>query len=185
MSNRVLIGLALLAVLIGSILLGRQQGPTATPSPASPAADASGYAARDAEVIETGEDGLPIYTLHAQLIQQRPNDERVQLDALQLTFRASDGKQWTARADAGQIRDGGRRIDLFGNVVVQGFLPDSDLPAEIHTSVLNVDTSTEIISTQVPVVLRWSGNEIEARSLRANLKERRLRLESAHGSFPS
>jgi LPS export ABC transporter protein LptC len=110
----------------------------------------------------------------------------VQLDVVQMTYRASDGNEWKVRADSGQIRDDGEQIELYGHVHVDGLLPGSDEPAQIQTSVLTLDTRNEIVRTKAPVVLKWGARQLEASGLEANLKSRSVKLESrVHGFFSS
>ena len=73
---------------------------------------------------------------------------------------------------------------LAGNVHVFGLLPGTNDPAQIISEHLAYDTKTQIVSTKDPVTLLMSGRELNATGLEANLKERRLQLESAgHGTF--
>ena len=76
------------------------------------------------------------------------------------------------------------RVEMEGAVRVTGTLSDVAGAARISTERLAFDTRTEIVSTQVPVTLTWSGHRLQARGMRANLKDQRLQLESAvHGHF--
>ncbi len=186
MIYRIVVGLVVVGIIVGTVLLGRQQSGAGSSTPVEATNAVPGYAARKAELVETGADGRPIYTLNADLIRQRPNDRRVQLDAVRMSYRTSDGNDWKVRADSGQIRDDGAMIELYGNVHVDGLLPGSELPAEIRTSVLTLDTKAEIVRTKAPVVLRWGGRQLEASGLEANLKTRSVKLESrVHGFFSS
>jgi lipopolysaccharide export system protein LptC len=186
MIYRLVVGLVVVGILVGTIMLGRQQGGSGAATPVEATDTVPGYAARSAVLVETGEDGRPVYTLNAELIRQRPNDRRVQLDGVRMSYRASDGNEWKVRADSGQIRDDGSQIELYGNVHVDGLLPGSDQPAEIRTSVLTLDTKAEVVHTKAPVVLRWGGQQLEASGLEANLKTRSVKLESrVHGFFPT
>lgn len=186
MIYRIVIGLILAGILAGTFMLGRQQGTSSNTTRVEPLNTVPGYAARDAELIETGADGRPMYTLNANLIRQRPNDQRVQLDVVRMSYRTTDGNEWKVRADSGQIREDGSHIELFGNVQVDGLLPDSKEPAQIHTSILTLDTKAEIVRTKAPVVLKWGAQQLEATGLEANLKTRSVKLESrVHGFFSS
>jgi len=186
MIYRVFIVLAVIVAIVGSIMLGRQQGAPGSQGEVQPPAGEQGYSARNAQLIETGADGRPLYTLDADRIRQRPNDGRVQLDVVRMTYRASDGNLWNVRADSGQIREDGAHIELYGHVQVRGNLTGSDVPADITTSILSFDTRAEVLSTHAPVVLRWGEQELEASGLVASLKDRSVRLESrVHGQFSS
>src|SRR5690606_7820348 len=75
--------LAIVVLVIGSILLSRQQRDSTLPVRAAQMPEDPGYAARDAELIETGPDGRPTYVLHAELIRQRPREGRIDLEKVQ------------------------------------------------------------------------------------------------------
>lgn len=186
MIYRLVIGLVVIGIIVGTVLLGRSQGTSGLATPVEATDAAPGYAARDAVLVETGADGRPMYTLDANLIRQRPNDRRVQLDVVRMSYRASDGNEWKVRADSGQIREDGSEIELYGHVHVDGLLPGSEVPAEIETSILTFDMKAEIVRTEAPVVLKWGGRQLEASGLEANLKDRSVQLESrVHGFFSS
>jgi LPS export ABC transporter protein LptC len=103
---------------------------------------------------------------------------------VQLGFRDAEGNQWTARAERGELTQGSGVVQLDGDVHVAGTLPGTGEPTEIASEHLAVDTDAQIVTTQAPVTIVMTGRELEARGLTANLKERRVHLESAvHGAF--
>jgi LPS export ABC transporter protein LptC len=54
----------------------------------------------------------------------------------------------------------------------------------LTTETLRINTPTEFIETDAPVKLRWSGQELDAVGMRADLKAGTLRLESdVNGHF--
>jgi len=161
-------------------------GGSDTPKATGQPADDAGYAARNAQLIETSDDGRPIYTLFADRIRQHTNDNRVQLDQPRMTFVASDGNTWHVQSRAGQIRDDGVNVILYGDVHVNGELPGSEAPAVIDTSILSFDTKKEIVTTHAPVTLDWNGRKLSGTGLIAKLPDHLVRLESRiHGSFPA
>jgi lipopolysaccharide export system protein LptC len=182
--GRIAIGLLVVVAIVGALLLG--QGGTSTSltrQASAQSSDVPGYSARNAEVIETGADGRPIYTLHARMVRQRPNDQRVQVDGPRMTFRASDGALWNVKARAGQIHPDGSNVDLFGDVILDGKL--NDTAVTIETSLISFDTRNEVASTHAPVTFDSNGGRLGATGLVANLKDGTLRLESrVHGTFP-
>ncbi len=176
--------LAIVVLVIGSILLSRQQRDSTLPVRAAQTPEDPGYAARDAELIETGPDGRPTYVLHAELIRQRPREGRIDLEKVQMSVRDTQDNHWTLQADSGRIFQDTSRVELAGDVRVSGLLADQPDPAEIFTQRLAFDTQTEIVSTDAPVTLTWSGRELRGTGLVASLKEGRVRLESdVHGLF--
>jgi len=185
MIYRLLAILALVALIVGVVVLSGPQRESTAPATVGPLHD-PGYAARKARLIQTGPDGKPLYTLDAAQIQQQPNQGTVDLQQVLLGFRDTSGNPWTARADRGQLAQGSGVVQLEGDVRVVGALLDSGETAEIATEHLAFDTQAQIVTTHAPVTLLMSGRKLHAQGLVASLKERHVQLESAvHGSFSS
>jgi lipopolysaccharide export system protein LptC len=182
-----LVGLLVaLALITGMYFLSRGPGAARTPAATDPSTEAPGYAARNAEVVETGDDGRPLYTLTAAQVRQHPNDNRIQLDAPRMTYIASDGLPWHVRARSGQIREDGASIELFGDVHLNGEVPGAEAPTVIDTSVLSFNTKTEIVSTQSPLTLDWNGRKLAAVGMTVNLNDHHVKLESRiNGRLPA
>ena len=181
---RILATVALLALIGGSLLLGRQTRDAETPAPAARPAEDLGYGARDAQLIETGADGRPRYTLNAKLIEQHPKDDRVQLNVVHMIVDDIDGNRWTIDAQRGDILHSGDNINLSGDVHVSGVLPGTDQPADISSDRLSFDTRTDVVSTADPVTFVWAARQIHSVGIVANLKDSQVQLESAvHAIF--
>ena len=184
MMSRWLVGMAALAMIGAILLLGR----TAT-APETAVADRSdeadpGYSARDAEIIETGDDGRPRYWLKALRIEQAPDDATVTLTRPALRYRGDNGSFWRAQSDTGTVLPGRDIIALDGDVRLAGTLPGGGAPAQVSTSHLAFDTRKEVASTSAQVIIDWSGHRLAARGLRADLAAETLRLESrVNGRF--
>jgi LPS export ABC transporter protein LptC len=184
MSYRLAALAALLALVVGLVLLTAPQPESvARPAAGQPLHD-PGYSAMQARLVQTGGDGHPIYTLDAAQIQQQPNSGLVELQQVRLGFHDASGNQWTARAARGEVAQGSGVVQLDGDVHVAGILPGTDEPAEITSEHLAFDTNAQVVTTQDPVTIAMSGRQLAARGLVANLKERHVHLESAvHGAF--
>lgn len=172
-----------IAIIAGSIWLGGEQRGTAAPVPVESSSTDLGYSARRAVLIETGPDGLPLYTVNADVIRER-SDTDVDFTQVQMSFRDKGGQLWTARADHGELGQDTGKVELTGNVHVDGLLPGSTEKADLATEKLFVDSRADIISTSEPVTLDWAGRQLSSHGLVATLSERRLLLESGvHGIF--
>jgi LPS export ABC transporter protein LptC len=179
--SRIFAVLVFVVVIGGTIFFGGQQSETTAPTVIEEPHD-PGYAARDAKLVQTGEDGHPLYTVDADVIRQQPNDNTIQLERATLGFFDANGALWTARGNAGQVGQDTREVELSGNVHVNGTPQGTLQPAEIVTEHLQFDTSSKIASTQDPVTWTWSGQEIQGKGMRASLNDGRVQLESAvHG----
>jgi LPS export ABC transporter protein LptC len=180
---RILVTLLLIAIIGGSFLLGGQQRETASTTTLEASSVDLGYSARNAVLTETGPDGQPMYTLNANVIRQHPGDG-VEFDQVQMTFRDADGQTWKGRADHGELTTDSGKVDLAGNVHVDGLLPGSAQMADLATEKLSVDTHDDIISTDEPVAINSTGRQLKSRGMIATLKEHHLVLgSSVHGTF--
>jgi LPS export ABC transporter protein LptC len=157
-----------------------------------------GYAARDAQVIETGYDGRETYRLNARVIRQRTESGVIELEGLTMDYHieardksatpssAAQGSTdvWHLTSDHGEVRDNGDDVELTGNVRVVGPAPGSGEPLSLTTENMRINTPTKFIETSAPVRLRWSGHELGARGMQADLMAGTLRLESdVNGHF--
>lgn len=176
--------LTIVAVIVASIFLSGEQGATPAATTVQESGWDEGYSAAGARLVETGADGLPLYTVNAATIRQLPNEGQVQLTQVQMSFRDPDGDQWTATADQGELEQTAGQVRLSGNVHASGTLAAQ--PAQIITAALSVDIHTDIVSTREPVQMHWAGQQLNSTGLTANLKDDRVHLESAvHGTFSS
>jgi LPS export ABC transporter protein LptC len=124
-----------------------------------------------------------MYTLNAIVIRQHPGDG-VEFEQVQMSFRDADGQIWKGRADRGELTTETGKVDLIGNVHVNGLLPGSTQLADLATEKLSVDTKENIISTSEPVSVNSPGRQLKSIGMVAMLKEHHLGLESnVRGTF--
>jgi LPS export ABC transporter protein LptC len=181
---RIFATLALALLIGGSLLLGRRQREAETPAPASRPAEDLGYGARDAQLIETGADGRPKYTLNAKSIEQHPKDDSVQLELVHMILDDDAGNRWIVDAQRGDMQSAGENIELSGDVHVSGVLPGTDQPADISSDRLTFNTRSDVVRSDAAVTLTWAGRKIHSVGIVASLKDSHVQLESAvHGIF--
>ena len=179
-----LLSLLMLALIAVAAWFTLQRVPGVTAPPTHSSASEPGYTASNAHLVETGADGMPLYTLQARTIRQQPQGRDIVLDDVRIDFKAQDGGSWNARADYGLVQPESSEVQLSGRVDVTGMLPHSDKPAHIMTDTLSMDTRTQILRTPAPVELDWAGTIVKARGLYASLKTHLIRLETdVHGHF--
>jgi LPS export ABC transporter protein LptC len=190
---------AVAAVGLAWFLFGRSDTDDNGANSAAVAPLDPGYAARDAEVIETGYDGREQYRLKASVIRQQTESGVINLENLEMNYHAGAqarlpgeapppaaavGEVWHLTSDRGQVRADGDDVQLNGNVRVTGPAPGTGEPLSLTTDNMRINTPTQFIETKAPVTLRWSGHEIDARGMQADLKAGTLRLESdVYGHF--
>jgi lipopolysaccharide export system protein LptC len=197
--SRPLAYIAIIVVVAAAYFIGRtgrgtdevDDGSARTPDP--------GYAATDAQIIETGYDGRELYRVNAKLISQQTETGVVDLETLAMDYHpgaqarvpgeapptaAESREVWHLTADRGQVRADGEDVQLTGNVRVSGPAPGSGVPLTMTTSELRMNTPTEYIETAAPVRVIWSGHQIDTVGMQADLKTGKLRLESqVHAEF--
>lgn len=184
MIYRIFAVLTFFAVIAGSLFLSRQQSGAPASTTVQQMGWNEGYSARDARLVETGTDGLPLYTLNAAIIRQQPNEDLVRLTQVRMTFVDENGTPWTATADHGTLRRAAGKVRLTGNVHVFGTPPQAQAPAQITSDVLSVDLHRDLVTTRQPVTMLWAGTVLKSIGLIANLKDYRVQLESqVHGTF--
>ncbi len=180
---RVLLAILFIGVIAGSFWLGGQQRETTSTTTVETSSVDLGYSARNATLVETGTDGLPMYTLNASVVRQHPGDG-VAFEQVQMTFRDTNGQTWKGRADAGELETDTGKVELSGNVHVDGMLPGSSQIADLTTEKLSVDTHENMISTPEPVTIDSPGRQLKTKGLVVALKENHLVLESSvRGTF--
>jgi LPS export ABC transporter protein LptC len=180
---RILAALLFVAIIVGSFWLGGEQRETTATTTVEASSADLGYSARNATLVETGVDGLPLYTLNADVIRQHPGDG-VEFEQVQMTFRDANGQTWKGRADRGELTTDTGKVDLSGNVHVNGLLPGSEQMADLASEKLAVDTHEDIISTAEPVTVNTIGRQLKSKGMVATLKEHHLVLESnVRGTF--
>ncbi|MBW4051897.1 MAG: LPS export ABC transporter periplasmic protein LptC [Proteobacteria bacterium] len=184
MIYRIFAFLTIVAVIVASLLLSRQQSGTPASTAVQQTSWDAGYSARNARLVQTSGDGSPLYTLSAATIRQQPNENQVKLTQVQMTFRDRNGNAWTATAERGDLAQASQQVELSGNVHVSGAFRSGASPAQISTDALSVDLHSDVVSTKAPVTLLWSGLALDSTGLVADLKDQRVHLESeVHATF--
>ena len=197
--GRPLAYVAVIAVIAVAYFIGRAGRGDSEADTAATALPDPGYAARGAQVIETGFDGRERYRLNAAVIRQQIDASVIDLEQLEMDYHPGaqprvpgeapataqvSNEIWHMKSDSGQVRANGDDVHLNGNVTILGPAPGSGAPLSLRTDSLRINTPTEYIETDAPVKLTWSGHELTAVGLKADLKAGTLRLESdVHGEF--
>jgi len=190
---------AAIVVIAGAYYIGRAGRGGEDADASAVTAPDPGYAARDAEIIETGYDGRERYRLKAAVIRQQLDASVIELEHLEMDYHpgsqtavpgeapvsaAASKEIWHLTSDHGRVRANGDDVQLSGNVEVTGTAPGSGEPLTLSTRTMRINTPTEFIETKDPVTMSWSGHEIKAVGMKADLKAGKLRLESdVHGEF--
>jgi LPS export ABC transporter protein LptC len=142
-----------------------------------------GYSARDAEIIETGADGRPRFTLQAALIEQRPANRDIVLTDIDMRLQTADA-QWRLQAERGNLPAAAQRILLAGDVRLDGQPEGTLAPLRIRTEQLNYDLATSRALAPGAVSIMLQDHRLEGTGLEADLKTYRARIRAdVHGRF--
>jgi LPS export ABC transporter protein LptC len=169
-----LIALAVLAVLLYMQRGGIGGGTESTVAQSS--APEPGMVAIGAQIIETGSDGKPLYTLNATRITQPMPDGTIYVTSPVLHYTPSAGNPWVLTAKQGQLPQSAQTADLSGSVHAEGKPQGSSQLLDFDTSVLHVDMQQQLATTTAVVHVQQAGNRLTARGMRANLKSGEIEL---------
>jgi LPS export ABC transporter protein LptC len=148
------------------------------------AAAEPGFAALQAVLIETGEDGEPLYRLTADRMEQPEPQGTIFLTAPQLEYQPEVGNQWRVRALRGQLPQDARTAELSGMVHGEGKPAGSDALMRFDTDDVQLDMRTNLATSAGDVSVDWDGNQLLGRGMTADLNRYTLQLQAdVHGSF--
>lgn len=141
-----------------------------------------GFAAVHAQLIETGEDGLPLYRLDADRIEQPQPRGTIFLTAPKIDYPIQNGNHWTLTAQRGQMPQDAHTAELAGNVHAEGQPPGSRMIMHIDTEELHLDMTQQVATSPVMVHVSSGGDRLDGHGMRADLKNDSLTLSSkVHG----
>jgi len=173
---RLLFALGSLAILGALLYFQDSDNDTGEGSATEQSASAPGYVAIQAELIETGADGQPLYRLHATRIDQPQPQGIIYLSSPKLDYEPAGGNRWTLTAQSGEMPQDARTAELHGNVHAEGKPTGSNTPVRIDTEELHFDMAEQIATSPTTVLVNWGGYRLDGRGMRADLKNDRLQL---------
>jgi LPS export ABC transporter protein LptC len=143
--------------------------------------DEPGYVAIDAELIETGEDGEPIYRLNASRIEQARAGARIQLTEPRLAYQASAESSWRLQAAHGELAPELQQVEFGGAVEATGNQSGA-APIVIRTEQLSIDMQQQRADSLAGVIIDWGRVRLTAHGFHINLRDGSLKLDSqGHG----
>ncbi len=173
---------ALLAATAG-LMIWRGQDAAPAGGEGSTAGADPGYVATNAEIIQTGADGQPLYRLQARRVEQPAAGAEIHVTEPRLAYQEGDGPAWALRADTGVLPADTTRAELAGAVHAVATRTDA-APLEIRTASLGIDMATQRVHSDAAVEITWGRDRVTAVGLSADLKADTLRLESkVHGEI--
>ena len=150
---------------------GRQQ-------PAGAKAGRPGYYLLDAVLTDYDQSGAPSIKIAAARIDQIGGSEEIALHDIRVNYQAPGGEAWVMAGDLAHIEPGGKVVDVRGNVRLQGVDASRAGTAIISSDRMTYDVATAVASTPDDVRFDYRNQVLTARGLIADLKDRKVRLES-------
>lgn len=131
----------------------------------------------------TSADGTVIYRVSTRRAEQRPSDESITLQGIEMNYGPPTGLPWDVRATRGRIPPDASIIELAGDVVaVSG--EGHPNRTEIRTERLDIDPDAMLARTDRKVTIMVGSRQLDARGMEAEFDTNRLRLLSnVHGKF--
>ncbi|MGH8140904.1 MAG: LPS export ABC transporter periplasmic protein LptC [Steroidobacteraceae bacterium] len=169
--------LVLALVGLGVLLYLQQPRTSSSVAAAAQAANPEpGFTAIGAELIETGDDGKPLYRLDADKISQPSPDGMIYLTAPILHYQPPDANPWVLTARQGQLPQSAHSADLSGAVHAQGKPQGSSDLLIFDTDSVHLDMQQRLATTPAVVHVHWADRLLRGRGMRANLNSGQLQL---------
>ena len=167
-----------MTVLVALIYLQQSASNSNENASTESTSEARGYAALNARLIETGDDGHPLYQLTAKRIEQPLADGEIEMVAPHLVYQPDHGSAWQLTAQHGRLPQDAHSADLDGNVHAEGQPAGSKSLLQLDTQRLHLDMQQQLATSADEVHVLWSGSSLKGRGLRADLRSGRLQLQA-------
>ncbi|HTT06907.1 MAG TPA: LPS export ABC transporter periplasmic protein LptC [Steroidobacteraceae bacterium] len=176
MIGRIIFLLLAVVVLAALLYMQEPESGNSTATPAQTAAAEPGFVALGAQIIETGDNGQPLYTLDAQRIAQPVPDGIIYLTAPVLHYEPAGANPWVLTAQQGQLPQSAQNADLSGMVNASGTPQGSQRMIRFRTSTLHVDMQKQLATTAAVVHIDWGGSLVSGHGMHADLKSGEVKL---------
>ena len=176
MIGRILFLLFAVAVLTVLLYMQEPGSNNSAATPAQTSAPEPGFVALSAQIIETGDNGQPLYTLDAQRIAQPVPDGTIYLTSPVLHYEPAGATAWVLTAQQGQLPQSAQNADLSGMVDARGTPQGSQRMIHFMTSTLHVDMQKQLATTPAMVRIDWGGSLLSGHGMHADLKSGEVEL---------
>jgi len=168
----------LLAVAVLAVLLYMQEPESSNPAatPAQTSTSEPGFVALSAQIIQTGDNGQPLYTLDAERIAQPVPEGTIYLTSPVLHYNPPGANPWVLTAQQGQLPQSAQNADLSGMVNASGIPQGSQRMIHFTTEALHVDMQKQLATTPAAVHIDWGGSLVTGRGMHADLKSGEVQL---------
>lgn len=143
-----------------------------------------GYYLRGARMVGTDASGRAVYRILADRLEERPNEERLLLERVQVEYRPPGEVPWVITAGSGNATRDRSLLELRDGVDIRSQPTDGSTPIHLTTAALRFLPATSTAMTDERVVVDAGRWHVEGVGLNTRLKDNRLELESdVHGKF--
>jgi lipopolysaccharide export system protein LptC len=156
----------------------------------APLARADGSMRHDPDLIvesfnarKLGEDGRLLYTLVARKMVHYPDDDSAILEAVKVEAFEPKQPKMTITADHGRLEQGGERVWIEGNVVIEREADGKNESARLLTDKLLVLPDEGIARTESEVTMQSASANAVATGLEVDNKSRTMKLEHVRATF--
>lgn len=143
-----------------------------------------GYYLRGARMLGTDANGRAVYRILADRLEERPDEERLLLDRVQIEYRPTGQLPWVITAGSGSATRDHSELELKDGVEIRSQPTDGSAPVHVTTSTLTFLPPSSSAETDQRVVIDVGSWHLEGVGLRSLLKDDRVELKSdVHGKF--
>lgn len=136
------------------------------------------YIINDAQLNRFGPDGRQLYTVKAVEMRHYPDDDSSELIRPDVVYTAPQKPRMTMTADFGNLSEGGKIVDLSGNVRIERAASGKDEALTATTSQLTVLPEEEMAFTRAAVRITQGKSWVTGIGLRIDQRAQTFVLES-------
>jgi len=143
-----------------------------------------GYYLRGARMVGTDASGRAVYRILADRLEERPSEERLVLERVQVEYRPPGEMPWVITAGSGNATRDRSLLELKDGVDIRSQPTDGSPPVHVTTPALRFVPATSSAESDQRVVIDAGSWHLEGVGLNTRLKDNRVELESdVHGKF--
>jgi LPS export ABC transporter protein LptC len=143
-----------------------------------------GYYLKDAVMRVTDQTGRVFYSIRAGRVERPEHEPRLDLEQVQIEYRADDDSSWQVNADYASTPNDYSFVDLRGDVRVVKRVTRARDGTSIRTDALRLVPDMYLARTDRRVSMTIGDNELSGTGFSADLKANKFDLESnVHGEF--
>ena len=141
-----------------------------------------GYYLLGAVLRGTNAEGRLVYQISADRVDEDPDETRIQLQNVEISYFETEEIPWLARAARATAPRSREFIDLEGSVTLSTTGSDTGAPTLIETDRMRFEPERYVAVTDGPARVTVGDNWLDAAQLEANLKDDVIHSSDVHAS---